>query len=125
MPDYAEAVADPSLQQYVTPTISEVVVTSEVGPQLSYYLAQNRGELATIAKMRPTQQAMALARIEAKLSAASPATPAPAPKPKPVQQTRAPAPPTPVGNGSAPSKRIEDMSPEEYRAHRQRWAYQA
>lgn len=121
-PDYAEAVSDPSLQQYVTPTISEVVVTSEYGPQLSYYLSQHRDELAKIAKMRPVQQAMALERITAKLPTASTTATPSAPKPKPVQPTRAPAPPTPVGNGSAPTKTIEQMTIGEYMEHRQRWA---
>ena len=120
--DYAEVVSDPTLQQYVTPVISEAIVASEIGPQLSYHLATHRDELAAIAKMRPVQQAQALGRLEAKLQA-TPATPAtPAPKPKTVQQTRAPAPPSPVGNGSAPSKRLEDMPIDEYMAARQRWA---
>lgn len=120
-PDYAEVVSDPSLQQYVTPVISEAIVESEIGPQLSYHLATHRDELAAIAKMRPVQQARALGRLEAKLqTTAAPATPAP--KPKPVQLTRAPAPPTPVGNGSAPTKSIEQMSISEYMEHRQRWS---
>lgn len=118
-PDYAEAVSDPSLQQYVTPTISEAVVHSEVGPQLSYYLATHREELATIARMRPTQQAIALGKLEVKLSSAPPPS---APKPKPVQQTRAPAPPSPIGKGKAPSKRPEDMPMDEYMEYRRSWA---
>jgi hypothetical protein len=120
-PEYVEAVSDPALQQYVTPTISDAIVTSPLGPQLSYHLATHREELATIAKMRPTQQAIALGKIEAKLETLK-AAPKSAPKPKTVQQTRAPAPPTPVGNGSAPTKRPEDMSVAEYMEYRQRWA---
>lgn len=120
-PDYTEAVSDPSLQQYVTQTISDAIVSSPLGPQMSYHLATHREELAAIAKMRPTQQAIALGKLEAKLEASTAAT-KPAPKPKTVQQTRAPAPPTPVGNGSAPTKRPEDMSIAEYMEHRQRWA---
>lgn len=122
-PDYAEVVSDPSLQQYVTPTISEAIVASETGPQLSYYLATHRDELATIAKMRPIQQAQAIGRLEVKLQSTA-AAPPPAPK-KNVQQTRAPAPPTPVGNGGSPSKRPEDMTIGEYMEHRRKWSNQA
>lgn len=122
-PDYAEVVSDPTLQQYVTPTISDAIVTSPLGPQMSYHLATHREELAAIARMRPTQQAIALGELQATLKARS-AAPKPAPTPKPVQQTRAPAPPSPVGGGSAPSKRPEDMTIGEYMEHRQRWARQ-
>lgn len=120
-PEYAEAVSDPVLQQYVTPVISEAVVTSENGPALSFYLATHRDELASIAKMRPVAQAQALGRLEAKLSAQAPSA-TPAPKPQQKQQTRAPAPPTPLTNGSAPTKSIEQMTISEYMEHRQRWA---
>jgi hypothetical protein len=123
-PDYADVVSDPSLQQYVTPVISEAIVASENGPQLSYYLGTHRDELATIAKMRPVQQAQALGRLEAKLQSSAAAPPS-APKPRTVQPTRAPAPPSPVGNGSAPTKGIEQMSIGEYMEHRRRWSNQA
>ncbi len=120
-PDYVEAVADPGLQRYVTPTISEAVVLSENGPALSYYLATHRDELAAISRLRPTQQAVALGKIEAKLPAKSAKPAAATPPKKTVQQTRAPAPPKPVG-GNAPSKRPEDMSIDEYMQHRQQWS---
>lgn len=120
VPDYIEVVSDPSIAPYVTPVISEAIVTSELGPQLSYYLGlpANRNELVQISRMRPAQQGVALGKLEARLAAQSKPAPAAAPaKPKPVQQTRAPAPPSPVG-GQSPSKSIEGMSINEYLAAR-------
>lgn len=114
-PDYYEAVADPTLQQFVTPTISEAIVVSDIGPKLSLHLATHRDELAAISRMRPTQQGIALGRLEARL-APMPAPQATPPR-KPVQQTRAPAPPTPVG-GQSPSKDLASMSTDEYLAAR-------
>jgi hypothetical protein len=117
VPDYAVMVSDDGLRDLVTPTISEVVIASEIGPALSYHLATHRDELEVISKLSPAQQGVALGKLEVRLSNAPKQAPKPAPK---KQQTQAPAPPSPVG-GSPASKRIEDMPLDEYLASRT-WA---
>lgn len=120
-PDYYEQVSDPSLQQFVTPIISEAIVTSEDGAKLSYYLATHRDELRDIARLRPAAQGVALGKLEAKLAAMpapTPKTPAPAPK----RQTAAPSPPSPVSANGAVTKDLESMSFADYQKHRaERW----
>lgn len=118
-PGYYDAVSDPRLAQLTTPTIAEIVSTSEHGPALSFHLATHTDELARIAQLPPARQAAALGRLEAQLTS-TPSRAAPAAASRPV--TRAPAPPTPVGGSVPPSKSIEDMPIDEYMAHRQAWA---
>jgi signal recognition particle GTPase len=118
-PDYAEAVGDQSLGQYVTQTISQVIVESEVGPALSHHLATHLDELQRIARLQPHQQAKELGKLEVKI-AALPKRQA-APPAKVVQQTKAPAPPSPVGSAT-PTRSIAEMPLDEYLANRP-WAH--
>lgn len=112
---YRETVSNPNLSKYATPTVAEVITTSDIGPALSFHLAQNPDKLSRIASMKtPAQQGAALGRLEAELKAKS-STPVPQ-----KTRTNAPPPPTPVGN-STPSKSLEDMSIDEYMAHRKTW----
>ncbi len=124
VPDYVQVVSDPDIAPYVTPEISGVIVRSELGPQMSYHLGrpENRNELVRISQLPSAYQLYELGKLEARLAAAPKASTSAPAKPKPVQQTRAPAPPSPVGGANAPSKRVEDMSPDEYMAHRASWA---
>jgi hypothetical protein len=46
-PDYDVVVRDPSLP--ITPLMADVIRESEKGPEIAYYLATNRSELAQIA----------------------------------------------------------------------------
>jgi hypothetical protein len=110
-PDYDTIVRDPSLP--ITPLMAEVIRESEKGPELAYYLASNRSELAQIASRPPHLQAAALGRIEASLT-----TPAPAPAAiKPIPH----APPQTVSGLSAGlTKPLEEMSMSEYVAARER-----
>lgn len=70
----------------VTITMAQVIVESDLGPQLQYYLGQNPDEAARIRALPDIQQLRELARIEGRLSV--PSAPAPisaAPKPiKPI-----------------------------------------
>jgi hypothetical protein len=118
-PGYAEAVADPELREYVTQTISQVIVESDVGPALSHYLATNVADLQRISALPPHHQARELGKLEVKIAGA-PKRQA-GPPAKVVQQTKAPAPPTPVG-GTSPSRSREDMPLNEYLANRP-WAH--
>lgn len=84
-------------------SVALLVATSDVGPDVAYYLGQNRALAAEIAALNPVEQARAIGRIEATISA-----------PRPRQTTTAPPPITPVRAKAAPTRPPEDMSPEEY-----------
>jgi hypothetical protein len=75
----------------VTDAMAEIIRSSDVGPDLAYYLGKNREEAARISEMTVAQQGAALARLEAKLSSAPP-----------VKKTSsAPAPISPVNTRGA------------------------
>lgn len=99
----------------ITTAMAEVIQTSETGPEMIVHLGLHPEKAARIALLRsPAQQAAALGRLEAELKS-KPAAPVPR------ARTNAPPPPTPVGNSPA-SKSMEDMSIDEYMAHRaQNW----
>lgn len=120
-PDYAESVQDPGLKQYVTQTISQVIVESEHGPAMSHELAKNLPELQRISRLPPHQQAKELGKLEVKIATA-PKRQA-VPPAKVVRQTQAPAPPTPVGSTS-PTRSHEQMPLDEYLANRP-WAHRS
>lgn len=87
----------------ISQPMAAVIRKSEVGPEIAYYLANNVPESFRIHDMEPLDQAVAIARIEAKLSPkASSETPAKPsqPAPKPASVSSAPAPIEPVGQRS-------------------------
>lgn len=89
---------------YTEPML-EVVQTSDVGPQIAVYLAENLDRADEISRMSPYAAAAALGRIEASMSAAKPQTP---PRP-PKTVTQAPPPPSQVGGGSVVRKDLASM----------------
>lgn len=91
----------------VTPLMAELIQSSEVGVDVAYHLGKNRAIAAQIANMPPLEAARALGRIEATLSA-----------PKARTETQAPEPITPVKGKASPTKSVDAMSMEEYRAAR-------
>ena len=135
--DYDEVARDDELA--ITEAMAEVIMESELGPQLAYHLGNNPEEAEKIAGLSPLAQAKALAKLETRLEAeqakaetpeedpedepeegeeAEEATPksqpaaAKAPRPSP---TKAPEPITTVGGGGAPAKRdTENMSMADY-----------
>jgi hypothetical protein len=84
-------------------SVARLVATSDVGPDVAYYLGQNKALAAQIANLNPVEQARAIGRIEATISA-----------PHPRQTTTAPPPINPVRGKAAPGKSPEEMSPDEY-----------
>ena len=81
--DYQSKVYDPTLP--ITPAMVELIAESDQGPQLAYYLANNRDVTAQIAALPPVMAARELGKIEAKLSQPPPVpvvSKAPAPPPK-------------------------------------------
>lgn len=97
--------------QFVSPLMAQLVKASSVGVKIAHHLGLNPDKAARIARLPEAQQAMHIGRLEAELSAS---TPAPPRKPTPPPTTRAPAPPNPVGGAAAPSKALESMSIDEY-----------
>jgi type II secretory pathway pseudopilin PulG len=85
-PDYQARIADPTLP--ITEAMRDVIVDSPTGPELAYYLAQNRETAEQIARLPAHLAALELGRIDGRLSAlkevkkAPPVTKAPPPPPK-------------------------------------------
>lgn len=96
--DVIEVVA----KQPLSITVQEAIINSELGPDLMYELAKDPKELKRICGLTPIQAAMALGKIEARLTKSD--------SPKETKlTTKAPAPVTPVRtrSGSA-TKSIHD-----------------
>jgi hypothetical protein len=86
-PDYREKVTDPSLP--ISRPMAQVIQQSEIGPDVAYYLADNRELAAQIATLPVEAAALALGRIEGRLLAQREAAQA---APRPVV-SKAPTPP--------------------------------
>jgi len=56
----------------VSNAMAEIIRSSDVGPDLAYYLGKNREEAVRISEMTVAQQGAALARLEVKISNAPP-----------------------------------------------------
>jgi hypothetical protein len=100
----------------VSPSIQELIVSSENGPELMYELAKNREEFERLCKLPPLAAAREFGRFESKILKASEEK-----KQEPKKLTKAPAPIKPVGSkGGAVSKSIfdADLSQAEYEALR-------
>lgn len=75
------------------------ILDSEIGPEILYYLAKNRGEIAEINRMTPFQAARYLTALEVELRDETPAAAAAPPAPK---HTQAPKPAARVGGRDTP-----------------------
>ena len=104
--DFDAVVSAPDLK--ITKDMAAFLSASDLGADVAYYLGTNKAEAAQIAALPPFEQAMAIGRLEAKVT-----------PPKARTQSQAPDPITPVtpkgSGGNDPSK----MSPDEYRKWRQ------
>lgn len=110
VPSVKIALGNPHLPQ-LAKDAAEVVMGSELGPQILHHIANNPDEAVRIARKTPAQQAAAIGRIEGELRAKAS---------KPQQKTtnnitRAPNPPTPnTGRGNTPSVDPAKMSAKEW-----------
>ena len=91
--------------------MAHVIIHSENGPELQYYLAKNPAEIERITKLTPPLQLMELGKIEAKLIVPE------APAPKPISVAPKPIKPITAGSESMP-KSPENESMDEYAARR-------
>lgn len=102
LPDFADVVGSSSVP--MPDHVKAVVMQSEQGPKLAYYLASHPDEAEQIATQQPLAAIRSLMRIEDKLAAA----------PAAKKATDAPAPITPVGAKAKSEKAPEDMSYSEF-----------
>lgn len=91
----------------ISPAMADVVMDSDKGPDLIYWLGNHPEEAARIAALSPLKAARELGRIEDKLVIPTKRT-----------VTQAPPPPTTVKGGEVPSKALAEMSMDEYVAAR-------
>jgi plasmid stabilization system protein ParE len=119
-PDFQTVVSNPALPQF-RPEIAQLIVKSEHGPAVNYYLARNPDVATRISRLSITEQAAQIGRIESQVSATgktAPSTKQATPAaPKQKSGTKAPPPPTPTPSGSAASKSPGEMSMDEWVAN--------
>ena len=90
------------------PAVIHLILSSEKGPELAYYLSKNPKVVQRLNEMQPFAAAREIGKLEASVSSATPKT-----------ATKAPAPVEPLRGGtSPPTKDPEKMNFEEYRAWR-------
>lgn len=73
----------------ISPDMAEIIMASEQGPELAYYLASHREEASRIKQMKPLAAAKELGRIEARLGIPQARTETKAPKPTPALNGKA------------------------------------
>jgi hypothetical protein len=107
--DYDEAIQD-AQDTPMTQVMFDVILESEVGPNLLYHLAKNPDEAERIAHLSPARQAAEIGKLEDKLAQQlkDPQKPKASNAPPPVNPVRA--------RGSASTPRLDDpnLSMEEY-----------
>lgn len=91
--DFEQVAYNPKLP--ITAVMAETIQSSDVGPEVAYYLGSNPKEAARIAKLSPFLQAKEIGRIEAKLTEAPPV--------KKVSSAPAPFAPVTARNSGAPA----------------------
>lgn len=104
-PDFDAVVFNPALP--ISEPMQAVILDSDQGAALAYYLGQHPADAARIAKLPPLAAARELGRIEAMLAA-----------PQTRKVTNAPDPITPVGLRETASRDPSKMSLEEWMAWR-------
>ena len=92
-PDFEEVAYDKSVP--VTDVMRDAIVTSDIGPEVAYYLGNNVEEAERIAALPPVRQAAAIGKIEAQLARTEQEAEKTEKADKPPA-AKAPKPPTPV-----------------------------
>jgi hypothetical protein len=97
--DFEQVAYNPKLP--ITNVMAETIQSSDVGPELAYYLGSNPKEADRISRMSPLSQAKEIGKIEAKLVSAPPVR----------KTTSAPAPISPVTARSAGAATLDTTDP--------------
>lgn len=106
LPDYEEVIEESDAP--LSPVMEEAIVTSDIGPNIAYYLAKHPEQATQIHRMKPIAAAKAIGKIEAVLSTRGG-----------KRVSKAPAPAKPIGgSGGGAKKNPENMSQAEYEAWR-------
>jgi hypothetical protein len=106
-PDYDEVIADAGSVR-IPPIVVEAILTSDLGPDLRYYLAQNPEKAQKLNYLPPVSAARELGKIEAQIIAEKNAKPT-------VKVSGAPAPIKPVvSNGVTVETSLEKLPMNEY-----------
>lgn len=108
LPDFTDVIGSSNLP--MPDHVKAVIMQSENGPKLAYYLASHPDEAEQIASQHPLSAIRSLVRIEDKIEAGKTAKKA----------TDAPAPINPVGSKAKAEKGPEDMSFSEFSEWRKR-----
>jgi len=108
VPDFDRVIAD-ARENPISDAAQELILESQKGPLLAYYLAKNPDRLAELNRMSPTAAAREIGRLEARIRA-----------PTPRAKTNAKPPPKPQrgSGGTSPAKNPANMSMAEYNAWR-------
>lgn len=105
--DFEEVVGESKAP--VTPPMWNAMMESDVGPDISYYLAKHPDEASRIAQLSPIRQIAEIVKLEAKVS-----------EPPVKKVTEAPAPITPTGSKAKADKDPAQMTDAEFAAWRKR-----
>jgi hypothetical protein len=97
--DFDQVAYNPKLP--ITNVMAETIQSSEIGPELAYYLGSNPKDAERISRMTPLSQAKEIGKIEAKLAA----------EPPMKRTTSAPAPIKPVAARSSGSATYDTTDP--------------
>jgi len=97
--DFEQVAYNPKLT--ITNVMAETIQSSDVGPDLAYWLGTNPKEADRISKMSPLSQAKEIGKIEAKLASDPPVK----------RSTSAPAPISPVNARSSGSPALDTTDP--------------
>ena len=97
--DFEQVAYNPKLS--ITNVMAETIQSSDIGPELAYYLGSNPKDADRIARLTPFMQAKEIGRIEAKLAA----------EPPMKRTTSAPAPISPVNARSSGSPSHDTTDP--------------
>lgn len=97
--DFEQVAYNPKLP--ITDVMAQTIQSSDIGPDVAYYLGSNPKEAGRIAKLSPFMQAKEIGRIEAKLADSPPVKKA----------SNAPAPFAPVTARSSGSPSIDTTDP--------------
>ena len=97
--DFEQVAYNPKLP--ITNVMAETIQSSDIGPELAYYLGSNPKEADRISRMTPLSQAKEIGKIEAKLASAPPIK----------KTTSAPAPISPVTARSAGAATLDTTDP--------------
>jgi len=97
--DFEQVAYNPKLP--ITNVMAETIQSSEIGPELAYYLGSNPKDAERISRMTPLGQAKEIGKIEAKLAAEPPVK----------RTTSAPAPISPVTARASGSPALDTTDP--------------